>query len=56
MFKNWDLNLFRGGHMDLVLGFISGPFGMGRGSWWEESGLGRGLRGRVWCGWGYVGN
>ena len=33
MLKNWDLDLIRGGHMDLLLRFGFWLFGVGRVSW-----------------------
>ena len=34
LLKNWDLNLFRGGHIDLLVGFRSRFFGVGGRDWW----------------------
>ena len=35
LLKNWDLNLFRGGHIDLLVRFRSRFFGMGS-DWWVD--------------------
>ena len=34
LLENWDLNLFRGGHIDWLVGFRSRFFGVGGGDWW----------------------
>ena len=33
MLKNWDLDLFRGGHVDLLMRFRFRLFGMRRRGW-----------------------
>ena len=40
LLENWDLNLFRGGHINLLVGLISRFFRVGKWYWWGNRNTG----------------